>query len=275
MVPGAGLAPRLAGNRWLAAVLALAELSGPLPPFVGKVPLVLPALWTLVPGLFALPAVLVCVASLGRGCFLMGAVAVGLGTRRSGFCEPLVPTVGFFRVLGAAFLPGWATFLPWALPGRGKENSKVRPSTRLGGVCRSGGTSSTSAAPSTRLGGVCPSGVIFFIAVRSLRSGRGRVLPGMEYGFWLTFDGFGQCRWVPWGHPQAGSKQEMVVWAVRGGLLGTDAAAPFLGPLPWRSVLLSGFCLVFCGPAVCISSSPRSLPATIFLLRLPEMVRRR
>ena len=71
-----------------------------------------------------------------------------------------------------------------------------------------------------RLGGVCPSGVIFFIPVRSLRSGRGGALPGMEYGSWLTLDGFGQCRWVPWGRPRAGSKREMVVWAVRGGLLG-------------------------------------------------------
>ena len=37
-----------------------------------------------------------------------------------------------------------------------------------------------------------------------------------------------------------------------------------------RSVLLSDFYLVFCGPIVCPSSGPRSLPATISLWRLPE-----
>ena len=41
-----------------------------------------------------------------------------------------------------------------------------------------------------------------------------------------------------------------------------------------RSVLLSDFYLVFCEPVVCPSSGPRSLPATIFLWRLPEIVRR-
>ena len=34
------------------------------------------------------------------------------------------------------------------------------------------------------------------------------------------------------------------------------------------------FYLVFCEPVVCPSSGPRSLPATIFLLRLPENGRR-
>ena len=130
---------RLARYGWLAAVLALAELSGPLPLFVGKVPLVLYALWTLVPGLFALPAVLVCVASLGRGCFLMGAVAVGLGDPAFRLLRTAGPAGRVFRVFGAVFLPGPATLelplLLWVLPGRGKENSKVRPSTRLGGNC--------------------------------------------------------------------------------------------------------------------------------------------
>ena len=40
------------------------------------------------------------------------------------------------------------------------------------------------------------------------------------------------------------------------------------------SVLQSDFYLVFCEPVVCPSSGPRSLPATIFLLRLPENGRR-
>ena len=57
-----------------------------------------------------------------------------------GFGEPLVPAFGSFRVFGSAFLPGPAALegvlLRWALPGRGKENSKVRPSTRAGGACR-------------------------------------------------------------------------------------------------------------------------------------------
>ena len=134
---GAGGASRLAKDGRLAAVPALADLSGPLPPFVGKVPLVLYALWTLVPGLFALPAVLVCVASLGRGCFLMGSVAVGLGDAAFRLLRTAGPGGRVFRVFGAVFLPGPATlelvFLLWAVPGRGKENSKVRPSTRLGG----------------------------------------------------------------------------------------------------------------------------------------------
>ena len=55
-----------------------------------------------------------------------------------GFGEPLVPAFGSFRVFGSAFLPGPAALegflLLWVLPGRGKENSKVRPSTRLGGL---------------------------------------------------------------------------------------------------------------------------------------------
>ena len=42
-----------------------------------------------------------------------------------------------FRVFGAVFVPGPAalelSLLLWVLPGSGKENSKVRPSTRLGG----------------------------------------------------------------------------------------------------------------------------------------------
>ena len=57
-----------------------------------------------------------------------------------GFGEPLVPAFGSFRVFGSAFLPGPAALegflLRWALPGRGKENSKVRPSIRAGGVLR-------------------------------------------------------------------------------------------------------------------------------------------
>ena len=129
----------MAKDGMLAAVPAPAEFPGPLQAFLCIEPLVLYALSTLVPGLFLLPAVLVCVASLGRGCFLMGAVAVGLGDA----AFRLLPTAGpggrVFRVFGAAFLPGPAalelSLLPWALPGRGKENSKVRPSTRLGGAC--------------------------------------------------------------------------------------------------------------------------------------------
>ena len=41
-----------------------------------------------------------------------------------------------------------------------------------------------------------------------------------------------------------------------------------------RSVFQSDFYLVFCEPIVCPSSGPRSLPATISLLRLPENGRR-
>ena len=59
-------------------------------------------------------------------------------TRLFGFGELLVPAFGSFWVFGSAFLPGPATLegflLRWALPGRGKENSKVRPSTRAGGA---------------------------------------------------------------------------------------------------------------------------------------------
>ena len=133
----AGLAPRLAGNRRLAAVPALAEFPGSLQAFLCIEPLVLYALWTLVPGLFLLPAVLVCVASLGRACFLMGAVTVGLGDAAFRLLRTAGPGGRVFRVFGAVFLPGPAalelSLLLWVLPGRGKENSKVRPSTRLGG----------------------------------------------------------------------------------------------------------------------------------------------
>ena len=63
---------------------------------------------------------------------------LGCWTRAAGFDEPLVLAVWFFRVLGAVFLPGPAAsglfFLPRGLPGKGKENSKVRPSTRVGGA---------------------------------------------------------------------------------------------------------------------------------------------
>ena len=64
----------------LAAVPAPAEFLGPLSLslFLGKFPLVLPALRGLSLGLFVFPAALACVASLGRGCFLMGAAAVRL-----------------------------------------------------------------------------------------------------------------------------------------------------------------------------------------------------
>ena len=59
-------------------------------------------------------------------------------TRLFGFGEPLVPAFGSFWVFGSAFLPGPAALegflLRWALPGGGKENSKVRPSTRSGGL---------------------------------------------------------------------------------------------------------------------------------------------
>ena len=125
------------GMASLLQILALAELSGPLPPFVGKVPLVLYAHRALVPGLFLLPAVLVCIASLGCGCFPMGAVAVGLGDAAFLLLRTAGPGGRVFRVFGAVFLPGPAglelSLSLWVLPGRGKENSKVRPSTRLGG----------------------------------------------------------------------------------------------------------------------------------------------
>ena len=53
---GAGLAPRLAGNRRLATVLALAKQLGPLSLFLSVAPPLLPALRGPVPGLFVLPA---------------------------------------------------------------------------------------------------------------------------------------------------------------------------------------------------------------------------
>ena len=104
---GAAEAARLAQYGRLAAVPALAEFPGSLRAFLCIEPLVLYALWTLVPGLFVLPAVFVCVASLGRGCFLMGAVAVGLGdpvfrlledrwSRRSGFWCSILAGTGCF-----------------------------------------------------------------------------------------------------------------------------------------------------------------------------------
>ena len=126
--------PRIAG---LPQVPKLAEFPGSLQAFLRMEPLVLHALRILVPGLFSLPAVLACVASLGRGCFLMGAVAVGLGDAAFRLLRTAGPGGRVFRVLGSAFLPGPAalelSLLPWVLPGRGKENSKVRPSARLGG----------------------------------------------------------------------------------------------------------------------------------------------
>ena len=71
------------------------------------------------------------------GCFLMGAVAVGLGDAAFRLLRTAGPGGRVFRVFGAAFLPGPATlelfFLLWAVPGRGNANSKVRPSPRLGG----------------------------------------------------------------------------------------------------------------------------------------------
>ena len=78
---GAAEAARLAQYGRLAAVPALAEFPGSLRAFLCIEPLVLYALWTLVPG---------------RGCFLMGAgcrCAGGRGVPASG--GPLVPTVGF------------------------------------------------------------------------------------------------------------------------------------------------------------------------------------
>ena len=75
---GAGGASRLAKGGRFAAVPAPAEFLGPLSLFLGKLPLVLPALRGLSLGLFVFPAALACVASLGRGCFLMGAAAVRL-----------------------------------------------------------------------------------------------------------------------------------------------------------------------------------------------------
>ena len=64
---GAGGAAGLAWDGRLAAVPALAEFPASLQAFLCIEPLVLYALWTLVPGLVVLPAVFVCVASLGRG----------------------------------------------------------------------------------------------------------------------------------------------------------------------------------------------------------------
>ena len=99
---GAAEAARLAQYGRLAAVPALAEFPGSLRAFLCIEPLVLYALWTLVPG---------------RGCFLMGAVAVVLGdaafrlledrwSRRSGFwCSILAGTSCFGAVpfaLGSA-----------------------------------------------------------------------------------------------------------------------------------------------------------------------------
>ena len=69
---GAGLAPRLAGNRRLATVLALAKQLGPLSLFLSVAPPVLPALRGPVPGLFALP-----------GRFPRGFGVLGPGGRRS------------------------------------------------------------------------------------------------------------------------------------------------------------------------------------------------
>ena len=121
----------------LAAVPALAEFLGPLSLFLGKLPLVLPALRGLSPCLLVFPAALACVASLGRGCFLMGAAAVKLLDVAFRLLRTAGPGGRVFRVFGAVFVPGPAalelSLLLWVLPGRGKENSKVRPSTRLGG----------------------------------------------------------------------------------------------------------------------------------------------
>ena len=69
---GAGLAPRLAGNRRLATVLALAKQLGPLSLFLSVAPPVLPALRGPVPGLFVLP-----------GRFPRGFGVLGPGGRRS------------------------------------------------------------------------------------------------------------------------------------------------------------------------------------------------
>ena len=126
---GAGFAPRLAGNRRLAAVLALAEFSGPLPPFVGKVPLVLYALWALVSGLFVFPEVLVCVASLGRGCFLMGVVTVELVDtafrlrRATGSSFRVLPVLRFRVLAGTSRLGGIPFALGAARQGEGRTFS--------------------------------------------------------------------------------------------------------------------------------------------------------
>ena len=130
---GAGGASRLAKDGRLAAVPALADLSGPLPPFVGKVPLVLYALWTLVPGLFALPAVLVCVASLGRGCFLMGAVAVGLGHAAFRLLRTAGPGGRVFPGFRCRILAGVGYFFTLGSPWQGKrelESSSFHPLRR-------------------------------------------------------------------------------------------------------------------------------------------------
>ena len=58
-------AARLAEDRGLAAVPALAEFPGLLPLFLGEAPVVLHALRGLVPSLFVFPAVLACAVSFG------------------------------------------------------------------------------------------------------------------------------------------------------------------------------------------------------------------
>ena len=132
-----GFAPRLAGNRRLAAVPALAEFPGSLQAFLCIEPLVLYALWTLVPDLFVLPAVFVCVASLGRGCFLMGAAAVRLLDAAFRLLRTAGPDGRVFPSFRCRILAGVGCFgaVPFALgsPWQGKrelESSSFHPLRR-------------------------------------------------------------------------------------------------------------------------------------------------
>ena len=133
MVLGAGLAPRLAQYGRLAAVPALAEFLGPLSLFLGKLPLVLPALRGLSLDLFVFPAALVCVASLGRGCFLMGAVAVGLGDAAFRLLRTAGPDGRVFPGFRCSILAGVGYFFTLGSPWQGKrelESSSFHPLRR-------------------------------------------------------------------------------------------------------------------------------------------------
>ena len=100
----AGGAPRLAGNHWLATVLALAKLLGPLSLFLSVAPPVLPALRGSVPGLFVLPAR-----------FPRGFGVLGPGSRR------FLPLTSGLRL--GKFLPGVFGLLgPCAWPAGYRES---------------------------------------------------------------------------------------------------------------------------------------------------------
>ena len=121
----------------LAAVPALAEFPGSLQAFLCIEPLVLYALWTLVPDLFVLPAVFVCVASLGRGCFLMGAAAVRLLDAAFRLLRTAGPDGRVFPSFRCRILAGVGCFgaVPFALgsPWQGKrelESSSFHPLRR-------------------------------------------------------------------------------------------------------------------------------------------------